>query len=95
MHTTTSTTNSGNEMVSHFPVKFLEKLGGPEVQVPQDLVLSTIGDGRSEIILDYGRAEGGVPFFETSSVASEGKSVSIEVIYSETSSGIETAVGEQ
>lgn len=85
--------NSKKNIPSSFPVRHLEKIGGPEIQISGDLLLSTSDNGLSEVILDYGRAEGGVPFLETSQVESNGFSVTIEVIYSETSSGVEKDTG--
>lgn len=78
---------------SIFPVRVLEKFGGPESPFAQDLILSTAANGRSEVILDYGRAEGGMPFFEISSVEGLAGPVSIEAIYSETSAGLEKETG--
>ncbi len=78
-----------SKLSSSFPVRFLQKIGGQELHFPNELILSTCENGLSEIVVDYGRAEGGMPFFETSQVKSNGPSVSIDVIYSETASGVE------
>ncbi|KAL3427196.1 alpha-L-rhamnosidase (RhaA is able to hydrolyze alpha-1) [Phlyctema vagabunda] len=44
--------------------------------------------GYASIIVDYGRAEGGIPFFKTSIVESQSEVVEVECIYSETFEGI-------
>jgi hypothetical protein len=86
-----------SDVTSSFPVRYLEKLGDSQ-EIPlvsSKLVLSTQSSaaGHSEVILDYGCAEGGMPFFETSIVNSNGNSVIIDIIYSETSSGLENESG--
>lgn len=94
MSTGNSPPNAQNKTVSIFPVKVLDKLGGTELQSPQTFTLSTAGNGLSEVILDYGRAEGGIPFFETCSVESNGEPVLIDAIYSETSLGLTQETGQ-
>ena len=76
-----------------FLARYLDKIGGKELLITDGLVLSTLANGISEVVLNYGRAEGGVPFFETSHVTSSSKSVDIQVIYSETSAGVEEEQG--
>ncbi|RDW69281.1 hypothetical protein BP6252_08301 [Coleophoma cylindrospora] len=51
-------------------------------------------NGQSSIVLDYSRAEGGIPFFKTSAVTSESNSVEIEVVYSETYEGLDKEDGD-
>ena len=76
---------------SSFPVKVLTK-SGTEGPLPSTIQLSTSHGGVSEIILDYGRAVGGIPFFETANVGSEGVAT-LEIIYSETRAGVDKEKG--
>ncbi|KAK5108278.1 hypothetical protein LTR62_008593 [Meristemomyces frigidus] len=94
MPATTATPDAATVFSSSFPLRVLHKSGGPVSSVPPNLVLSTIGNGLSEVILDYGRAEGGMPFFETSRIESSGGALAIEVVYSETSAGLEDENGD-
>lgn len=57
--------------------------------------ISTVNESSGEIILDYGRCEGGVPVFEISTATSENETVEFDVIYSETREGIDNEQGEQ
>jgi len=50
-------------------------------------------DGQSAITFDYGRAKGGIPFIETSKVTSNGSPVEVEIIFSETFAGLQSATG--
>jgi hypothetical protein len=77
---------------SSFPVKLLNK-SRTEESLPTAIQLSTFDGGVSEIILDYGRAVGGIPFFETANVQSEDGKATLEIIYSETRAGIEKEKG--
>jgi hypothetical protein len=77
---------------SSFPVKVLTK-SGTEGPLPSIIQLSTSHGGVSEIILDYGRAVGGIPFFETANVGSEDGVATLEIIYSETRAGIDKEKG--
>jgi hypothetical protein len=77
---------------SSFPVKVMTILG-KEVQLPTTIQLSTLDGGVSRIILDYGRAVGGIPFFETAHVHSEEGTALLEITYSETRAGIEKEKG--
>lgn len=54
--------------------------------------LSNINEHCPEIILDYGRAEGGIPVFEIST-ASGPAPVTFRVTYSETIDGIDSETG--
>ncbi|CZR69446.1 related to alpha-L-rhamnosidase A [Phialocephala subalpina] len=56
--------------------------------------LSNGAEGHSEIIFDYERAEGGVPFIETNGVVSNGEDVEIDVIFSETYAGLQNNTGD-
>jgi hypothetical protein len=56
--------------------------------------ISTVDESSGEIILDYGRCEGGVPVFEISTATSENETVEFDVIYSETREGISNEQGE-
>lgn len=73
-----------------FPLKIWREIGGRELYLAQNqpLVLSTQGDGIQEIILDYGRSVGGIPFIETVAVTSNGRPAVVDVVYSETSIGV-------
>lgn len=57
--------------------------------------ISTVDESSGEIILDYGRCEGGVPVFEISTATSENETVEFDVIYSETREGINNEQGAQ
>ncbi len=78
--------------ISSFPVKFLNQ-SETEQSIPATIQLSTLKGGVSEVILDYGRAVGGIPFFETANVQSEGEAAILEVTYSETRAGIDKEKG--
>ena len=77
---------------SSVPVRFWTK-SSTEKPVPQTIDLSTFDGGVSEIILDYGRAVGGIPFFETADVQSENGAATLEVIYTETRAVIDKEKG--
>ena len=77
---------------SSFPVNVLNK-SGREEPLPSIIQLSTLDDGASKIILDYGRAVGGMPFFETTYVKSEDGAATLEITYSETRAGIDKEKG--
>jgi len=77
---------------SSFPVKVLTILG-QKVPLPKTIQLSTLDGGVSFVILDYGRAVGGIPFFETAHVQSEEGTALLEITYSETRAGIEKEKG--
>lgn len=51
------------------------------------------GTQHAEIIFDYKRAEGGVPYIETTSVRSNDGPVDIEVTFSETYEGLHSGTG--
>jgi hypothetical protein len=76
---------------SSFPVKSWNKSGTE--QPLSTIQLSTLENGISELILDYGHAVGGIPFFETANVQSGSGTVTLEVIYSETRAGIDKEKG--
>lgn len=57
--------------------------------------LSNGAEGHSEILFDYERAEGGLPFISTTEVASNGEPVEIDIIFSETYEGIQSGTGMQ
>ncbi len=77
---------------SSFPVKVLNILG-TEGPLPTTIRLSTLDGGVSHIILDYGRAVGGITFFETAHVHSEEGTALLDITYSETRAGIEKEKG--
>lgn len=64
-----------------------------EEPLPSPIQLSTFEGGVSELTLDYGRAVGGIPFFEVANVQSENDIAELEIIYSETRAGIEKEKG--
>lgn len=80
----------GNVLGFHFPLKIWREIGGRELHLGRDqpLILSTEGGGIQEIILDYGRSVGGIPFIETVIVTSHGQPAIVDVVYSETSAGV-------
>lgn len=80
----------GSILGFNFPLKIWREIAGRELYLARDqpLVLSTQGDGIQEIILDYGRSVGGMPFIETVDVTSNGQQAVMDVVYSETSVGV-------
>ncbi|KAF4550728.1 Hypothetical protein D9617_16g015170 [Elsinoe fawcettii] len=50
--------------------------------------------GNSEVVLDYGRAEGGYPVFGVEATAANGEDVRFRVIYSETRAGVDSEEGD-
>lgn len=60
------------------------------------LEISNVGDNHGEVILDYGRCEGGVPIFVvTNATSSDGEQdVPFRVVYSETREGIDQDTGQ-
>jgi hypothetical protein len=77
---------------SSFPVRLLTR-SRTEESLPATIQLSTFDGGVAEIILDYGRAVGGIPFFETANVQGNDCKATLEIIYSETRAGIEKEKG--
>jgi len=65
------------------------------VPATSQLEISNIGSDDGEVILDYGRCEGGVPIFVVEhGVPSEGEpDVPFRVVYSETREGIDQDTG--
>ena len=78
--------------LSSFPGKVFN-ISGTEEPLPTTVQLSTLDGGVSHIILDYGRAVGGIPFFETTHVQSQEGTALLEITYSETRAGIEEEKG--
>lgn len=60
------------------------------------LEISNIGSSNGEIILDYGRCEGGVPIFVVNKAVSLGseQDVPFRVVYGETREGVDHDTGE-
>lgn len=83
---------SNSSSSSSFPVKFWNKSGILQ-PIPTTIHLSTLENGISEIILDYGRAVGGILFFEAATVQSENDAAMLEVTYSGTRAGIDKEKG--
>jgi hypothetical protein len=77
---------------SSFPVKLWNK-SKTEQPIPNNIQLSTFDNGVSQIILDYGRVVGGIPFFETTNVQSDGDTAILEITYSESRAGIDKEKG--
>jgi hypothetical protein len=50
-------------------------------------------EGHSEIIFDYERAEGGLPFIGIAETVSSGQPIEICIIFSETYEGIQNGTG--
>ncbi|CCD56434.1 hypothetical protein ACHAPC_010651 [Botrytis cinerea] len=90
IHRRSPPNDPGSLMGFHFPLKIWREIGGRELYLErnQPLTLSTKGDGIQEIILDYGRSVGGIPFIETVNVSSNGRPAIVDVVYSETSAGV-------
>ncbi len=64
-------------------------------EVYSPISISNVGGSCGEIVLDYGRCEGGVPVFEISMATSENETLKFDVIYSETREGIDNEQGTQ
>lgn len=76
----------------------LDRHTGTRTAPPNEhLEISNIGDNDGEVILDYGRCEGGIPIFVVNSaVPSQGEhDVTFRVVYSETREGINHETGKQ
>ncbi|KUJ16636.1 bacterial alpha-L-rhamnosidase domain-containing protein [Mollisia scopiformis] len=65
-----------------------------DVKVDGDFELSNGTEEQSEILFDYERAEGGIPFIETSKVISNGEDVQVEIVFSETYAGLHSETGD-
>ncbi|KFY47537.1 hypothetical protein V496_10599 [Pseudogymnoascus sp. VKM F-4515 (FW-2607)] len=63
-------------------------------EVYSPISISNVGGSCGEIVLDYGRCEGGVPVFEISMATSENETLKFDVIYSETREGIDNEQGD-
>lgn len=64
------------------------------VRIHEEFELSNTEEGLSEVVFDYGRAEGGIPFIETSKVTSDGRAVEVDIIFSETYAGLQSNIGD-
>ncbi|TVY81734.1 hypothetical protein LSUE1_G005471 [Lachnellula suecica] len=64
-----------------------------DVSVDEEFTLSNGESGQSEITFDYGRAEGGMPFVQTSKVSCDGP-VEVDIIFSETFEGLQSETGD-
>lgn len=74
---------------------FQKRCGFLTGEVYSPISISNVDGSCGEIILDYGRCEGGVPVFEISTATSENETVKFDVIYSETREGIDNEQGAQ
>ncbi|CAD6447660.1 2ab42c30-6a58-457f-a490-074dddd35bee [Sclerotinia trifoliorum] len=85
-----SPNDPGSLLGFNFPLKIWREIGGRGVHLAQNqpFILSSQGEGIQEIILDYGRSVGGLPFIETVNVTSNGRPAVVDVVYSETSTGV-------
>jgi hypothetical protein len=63
------------------------------VSFAEGFELSNGDEGHSEIVFDYQRAEGGMPFIETNKVARRDGPVEIQIIFSETFAGLQKDTG--
>lgn len=63
------------------------------VRINEDFELSNGDEELSEVVFDYERAEGGIPFIETSKVTSDGRDVEVDIIFSETYAGLQSNTG--
>jgi hypothetical protein len=72
----------------HTPHKWTVK---GDVQISGHFQLLHTEEQQSEIIFDYGRAVGGVPFIEISKVI--GEDVQVDIIFSETHGGLSSETG--
>jgi hypothetical protein len=63
------------------------------VSFAADFELSNGDEGHSEIIFDYQRAEGGMPFIKTSKVTCRDGPIEIQIIFSETFAGLQKDTG--
>lgn len=75
--------------------KFQKRNGFVSGEMYLPISISAVEESSGEIILDYGRCEGGVPVFEISTVTTESETVEFDVVYSETLEGINYEQGVQ
>lgn len=66
-----------------------------DVDFADGFKISNNAEGHSEITFDYGRAEGGLPFIGIAEVASNGPSVELDIIFSETYEGVQSGTGKE
>jgi alpha-L-rhamnosidase len=64
-----------------------------DVDFTDGFKLSNHAEGYSEITFDYERAEGGLPFIDTTEIVSNGELVEVGIIFSETYDGIQSRTG--
>lgn len=74
------------------PVRVLRTTGKVNHIGVSNYTLINTAKEQSEIVLDYGRAEGGIPVFEVAR-ASGTAPISVRVVYSETIDGIDSETG--
>jgi hypothetical protein len=67
--------------------------GTNSVSLGQVALSNDLGDSTAEVILDYGRCEGGTPVFEIQNVKGRSLEIKFRVIYSETIEGIDKETG--
>ncbi|OBT63617.1 hypothetical protein VE03_07340 [Pseudogymnoascus sp. 23342-1-I1] len=73
---------------------FQKRYGFLTGEVYSPISISTVDESSGDIILDYGRCEGGVPVFKIAAATSENETVEFDVIYSETREGINNEQGD-
>lgn len=64
-----------------------------DTETAAGLILTNLATGQAEIIFDYSRAEGGMPFLEVANVVSEADNVEVDIIFSETYEGTQSETG--
>lgn len=80
------------ESIQVQPIRVLRSCGDVKYDGVSHISMSTVSESGCEIVLDYGRAEGGVPVFNISS-ASGAAPICLRVVYSETYEGIDSETG--
>lgn len=76
------------------PKRVLKSHGDVECQALPGIRLTNGPTGTSEVVLDYGRAEGGNPIFEVLNASSESDTLDFQVVYSETIREIDSESGD-
>lgn len=76
------------------PVRVLSTKGHVNIRDPASFTITNDHQSYSEIILDYGKAEGGYPIFGLSAEQCQNYQIMFRVVYSETRVGIDNQQGD-
>lgn len=65
-----------------------------DTETAAGLILTNSATGQAEILFDYERAEGGMPYLEVANiVSSDAENVEVDIIFSETYEGLQSEIG--